>query len=228
MIDEQYLEEPSYGSRRIRILFKREGFDVNRKRIQRLMRKMGIEAIYPKPKTTVSGLGHKIYPYLLRGMDIKSVNQVWSTDITYIPMDKGFMYLVAIMDWYSRYILSWKISNTMEMDFCIEALDSALEKQKPQIFNSDQGVQFTSEAFTEKLKENEIQISMDGKGRYLDNIFIERFWRSIKYENIYIRNYENGLELIKGVKKWIEKYNEKRPHQSLEDKTPAEIYFQKG
>lgn len=185
-IDELYTAFPFYGSRKLTDTLKREGHAINRKRIQRLMRLMGLEAIYPKPKTSLSHSDHKIYPYLLRNVDIARPNHVWSTDITYIPMIGGFMYLVAIMDWYSRYVLSWSISNTLDTEFCMETLREALNHAKPQIFNSDQGVQFTSSSFTQILLDQKIQISMDGKGRALDNVFVERLWRSVKYENIYL------------------------------------------
>jgi putative transposase len=189
------------------------------------MRIMRIEAIYPKPKTTLRNKEHKIYPYLLRDLDILRPNQVWSSDITYIPLDKGFMYLVAVIDWFSRYLLSWEISNTLDTDFCIVALNNALKKGTPEIFNTDQGCQFTSSSHIEILDKNGIQISMDGKGRALDNIFVERLWRSVKYEDIYIKNYEDGLELKQGMSKYFNFYNKKRPHQSLEYRFPYEVHY---
>ena len=224
-IDELYTEYPFYGSRKLTTVLNREGYPVNRKRVQRLTRIMGLEAIYPKPKTSISHPDHKVYPYLLRNVDIKRPNHVWSTDITYIPMIGGFMYLVAIIDWYSRYVLSWNISNTMDVEFCLEALNEALERDQPEIFNSDQGVQFTSLRFTQVLLDQKIQISMDGKGRCLDNIFVERLWRSVKYENVYLMDYQNGFELHHGMGKYFEFYNNQRPHQSLKDQTPREVYL---
>jgi putative transposase len=225
MIDRQYLKTPFYGSRRMAAWLSREEYDINRKRVQRLMRIMGLEAIYPKPKTSIKNKEHKIYPYLLEGLEIVRPNQVWSTDITYIPMDKGFMYLVAVMDWYSRYVLSWEISNTMDVDFCISALKKALKKGTPEIFNSDQGSQFTSTSFTGILSKFDIQISMDGRGRVFDNIFIERLWRSLKYEDIYLKNYGNGTDLNNGVNKYFKFFNYQRPHQSLGYKVPKEFFY---
>ena len=202
----------------------RNGYQVNRKRVQRLMRKMGIEAIYPKPRLSRPEPGHKIYPYLLRNLAITYPNQVWCADITYIPMPHGFMYLVAIMDWYSRYVISWRLSNTLDTAFCLDALDEALAQGKPAIFNTDQGVQFTSNDFTAVLSEATIAISMDGRGRYLDNIFIERLWRTLKYEDIYIWHYELVPELELGLHKYFNFYNVERPHSALNDFTPAQIY----
>lgn len=192
-IDEMHLKRPFYGSRRIRDWLQDEGYDINRKRVQRLMRQMGIRALYPKPRTSKPGKGHKIYPYLLRDLVIDRPNQVWATDISYIPMAKGFVYLVAVIDWYSRKVLSWRLSNSMESDFCVDALEEALSRYGcPDIFNTDQGAQFTSEAFTDTLKEAGIDISMDGKGRWIDNVFVERLWRSVKYEEVYLKAYDNG------------------------------------
>ncbi len=232
-IDEIYIESPEYGSRKIRDVIRRKNKDsrglnrINRKRIQRLMRIMGIEAIYPKKNLSKPGKGseHKIYPYLLRNLAITRPNQVWSTDITYIRLEHGFVYLVAIMDWYSRRILSWEVSITMDTDFCISALESAIRKYgTPEIFNSDQGSQFTSKAFREVLENRHVKISMDGKGRALDNIVIERFWRTIKYADIYIKDYRSAIEASEGISKYIEKYNMRRPHESLEKRTPDEAY----
>lgn len=186
-IDEQYMQTPFYGSRRMA-----KELDCNRKRIQRLMRLMGIEAIYRKPRTTIRGKGHKVYPYLLRGVEVRYPDQVWSTDITYIPLQHGFLYLVAVMDWFSRYVLSWRLSNTMDGGFCLEALDEALGRSKPEIFNSDQGSQFTATAFTSRLESAGVAISMDGRGRAIDNVFVERLWRSVKYEEVYLHSYEDG------------------------------------
>ena len=218
-IDEQYLRTPCYGSRKMAKVF-----GVNRKRVQRLMREMGIQAICPK-KTTVPAVGHRIYPYLLRGLKIVRVNQVWSTDITYVPMQRGFMYLTAIMDWYSRYVLAWRVSNTMDTAFCLEALEEALTRwPAPEIFNTDQGSQFTSEAFTKRLEASGIAISMDGRGRALDNVFIERLWRTVKYENIYLKDYATVDELVLGLTEYFTFYDEKRFHQSLGMSTPWEVY----
>jgi putative transposase len=197
---------------------------VNRKRAQRLMRLMGLEAIYPKPRTTRRHPGHKIYPYLLRDVEICRADQVWSTDITYIRMARGFVYLVAVMDWYSRFVLSWALSVTMEVPFCIEALEEALRWGRPEIFNSDQGSQFTSEKFTGVLKERDISVSMDGRGRCLDNIFIERLWRSLKYEEVYLRDYRLVPEARAGIGRYFQFYNYERPHQSLGYRTPADLY----
>jgi putative transposase len=225
-MDEQHLETPCFGSRQMTRVLRREGLPVNRKRIQRLMRLMGLEAIYPKKKTTIPCSEHKIYPYLLRGREISEANEVWCADITYIPMQKGFFYLVAIMDWHSRKILSWRLSNSLEADFCVDALEEALARYpKPEIFNTDQGSQFTSEAFLEPLQKRKIKISMDGKGRWIDNVRIERFWRSLKYEEVYLKAYENGSEARKNLRAWIWHYNQTRPHSSLGIQTPDERYF---
>jgi len=202
-----------------------EGYAVNRKRISRLMAVMGIEAVYPKPKLSQPGEGHKIYPYLLRGITVGRIDQVWSTDITYIRMAQGFVYLVAVMDWFSRYVLSWSLSLTMEIDFCMEALRSALRRGRPEIFNSDQGAQFTSEKFTAELAAKEIAISMDGRGRCMDNIFVERLWRSLKYEEVYLKDYESVTEARTGIERYFRFYNQERIHQSLGYRTPAAIYL---
>ena len=223
-IDQLYLKCPFYGSRRMTAVLQREGYPINRKRIQRLMRLMGIQAIYPKPRRSRGGQGHQIYPYLLNNVAIERADHVWCTDITWLPLPHGFVYLVAIMDWFSRYVLSWRLSNTLDTAFCLEALDAALEKCQPEIFNSDQGCQFTSKDFTDRLKVAEIKISMDGRGRFLDNIFIERLWRSLKYEDIYIKDYRNVPELSAGIDSWFQLYNHHRPHQALEYKTPAMLY----
>ena len=225
-IDEIYTKRPYYGSRRIRDWFEDQGLRVNRKRIQRLMRLMGIQALYPKKKTSRPGKGHKVYPYLLRGLDINRSNQVWAADITYIPMAKGFLYLVAIMDWHSRKVLSWRLSNTMDDYFCVEALHEALRCYgKPEIFNTDQGAQFTSVAFTDILKEHDIAISMDGKGRWMDNVFIERLWRSLKYEDVYLKAYDSVAHAKESINSWFDLYNKERRHQSLKKKTPDTVYF---
>ncbi|WP_231716910.1 IS3 family transposase [Desulfosarcina ovata] len=225
-IDELYLENPSSGSRTIRRQLKRQGIIVSRKKTQRLMRLMGIEAVYPKPKTSRPHSRHRVYPYLLRGLTIDRPNQVWATDITFIPMEHGYMYLVAIMDWYSRKILSWRLSNTLDTDFCINALEEALSRlEAPEIFNSDQGAQFTSNAFTQVLKDNQVAISMDGRGRCHDNIFVERLWWTLKHQFIYLHSFEDGKSLRLGLAKWIQYYNLVRGHSSLDDKTPDEVYF---
>ena len=225
LIDHKYLERPFYGSRRMTHYLCSLGYEVNRKRIRRLMRVMGIQAIYPRPRTSIKGKDHKIYPYLLRGLNIDRINQVWATDITYIPMAYGFIYLVAIMDWFSRYVLSWQLSNTLDTDFCITALENALNYGIPDIFNSDQGSQFTSHDFTDQLLSAGIRISMDGRGRVMDNIFIERLWRSLKYEDIYIKDYETVKKLHEGLDQYFDFYNNERPHQSQEYRTPAMMYF---
>ena len=225
LLDEQYTRTPFYGSRKMVEWLNTQGFRVNRKRISRLMSVLGIEAIYPKPKLSQPGEGHRIYPYLLRGMEVNRVNQVWSTDITYIRMAKGFIYLVAVMDWFSRYVVSWRMSLTMELGFCVEALRCALRQGRPEIFNSDQGSQFTSEKFTGELAAREIAISMDGRGRCMDNIFIERLWRSLKYEEVYLKDYESVTEARAGIEKYFRFYNQERVHQSLQYQTPAAIWL---
>ena len=228
LIDEQYLEHPSFGSRSMRRFLEKKSYKINRKRVQRLMRQMGIEAIYPKPRTSIPHPEHKVYPYLLRKMTIKHPNKVWAADITYVPMGRGFMYLVAIMDWHSRKVLSWQVSNTLESDFCVSALEEAIDNYgKPEIFNTDQGTQFTSKDFIGVLKSNHIQISMDGRGRCLDNVFIERLWWTVKYHFLYLWAFENGTELRKGLQKWFRFYNQERSHQSLDEMTPDEVYFKK-
>jgi putative transposase len=226
LIDEQYLKTPTWGSRSMRNHLRRLGYKINRKRVQRLMRLMGLEAIYPKPKTSRPHPDHKIYPYLLRGLQIDRPNQVWAIDITYIPMNRGFMYLVAVMDWYSRKVLSWRLSNTMEADFCVEAVAEAIERfGAPEILNSDQGAQFTSEAFTGLLEKNGIAVSMDGRGRCQDNIFIERLWWTLKYHYIYLHSFGTGSELRKGLRYWFKFYNRERFRQALDNLTPDEVYY---
>lgn len=224
LIDEQYMRRPIYGSRRMRDWLESQEHQVNRKRVQRLMQKMGLVAIYPKPRLSSAAKDHKIYPYLLRNVAVVRPNQVWSTDITYIRMSQGFMYLVAIMDWYSRYVISWRLSNTMEVSFCVEALEEALAWQRPEIFNSDQGSQFTSRVFTSRLEERDVSISMDGRGRVFDNIFIERLWRTVKYEDIYLRDYGTVPELRAGLTEYFLFYGHERRHQSLERRTPWDVY----
>lgn len=224
-IDRQYLITPFYGIRRMRVHLVNLGFCVSRKRVARYYKDMRITTIYPKPKTTQRNEEHKIYPYLLRNMEITHCNQVWSTDITYIPMEKGFMYLCAIIDWHSRYVLSWGISNTHDSGFCQEVLQQALERHgKPEIFNTDQGSEFTAGAFAKVLIDKDIRISMDGKGRALDNIFIERLWRSVKYEYIYLNRPQNGIELYDGLTEYFNLYNKSRLHQSLNYMTPESVY----
>jgi putative transposase len=224
-IDEIHLEHPFYGSRLISVTLRKEGRDANRKRVQRLMRQMGIESVAPKPKTSEPHPEHVVYPYLLRNLHISRPDQVWATDITYIPMKAGFMYLVAIMDWYSRRVLSWRLSNTLDSNFCVEALEEALERfGQPEIFNTDQGAQFTAEAFTKVLRERGVAISMDGKGRCLDNVFVERLWRSVKYEEVYLHAYETASEARAGIGRYLAFYNDERPHQSLGYQTPVAFY----
>jgi putative transposase len=223
-IDQEYTAHPFLGSRRMTSWLRGEGHEVNRKRVQRLMRLMGLEAVYPKPRLSVSGVGHKVYPYLLRGVAIERADQVWSTDITYVPMPAGFMYLTAVMDWHSRYVLSWRLSNTLDVEFCLEALDEALSQGCPEVFNTDQGVQFTSESYTRRLEEAGAKVSMDGKGRCLDNVFVERLWRTVKYEEIYLWRHETVPALQTGLMHYFGYYNRERRHQALEDQTPAEVY----
>jgi putative transposase len=218
-LDQLYLDYPFFGSRRMAVTLK-----VNRKRIQRLMRILGIEALYPKPNLSRPAPGHEIYPYLLRGVSIERPNQVWSTDITYIPMHGGFLYLVAVMDWFSRFVLSWELSNTMETGFCLAALDAAFRFGQPEIWNSDQGAQFTSADFLAPLKKRGISISMDGRGRALDNVFIERLWRSLKYELIYPGDFASGADLLPALDRYFHFYNHQRPHQALGYRTPADLF----
>ena len=225
LIDEQFLETPFYGSRQMARHLRKAGYNVGRKRVRRLMRVMGLSAVYCKPKTTVPHPEHRVYPYLLRNVTVNRPDQVWCADITYIPMRRGFLYMVAIMDWHSRKVLSWRLSNTMESSFCVEALEEALARYgNPGIFNTDQGSQFTSFEFTGVLKDAGVSISMDGKGRWMDNVFIERLWRSLKYECVYLNAFETGTEARKGIGKWISFYNGSRPHSSLDDLTPEEVY----
>lgn len=225
-IDELHLEFPFAGSRMLRDLLRREGYDVGRKRVRRLMKKMGVEALYRKPNTSKPGKGHKIYPYLLRGKTISQANHVWAMDITYIPMAKGFVYLCAIVDWASRKILSHRVSISMDTHFCLQALEEAFERHgRPEIFNTDQGSQFTSLIFTEALREQGVRISMDGKGCWRDNVFVERVWRSIKYEEVYLRAYDSVSEAKQGISRYIDLYNRRRPHSKLDSQTPDEFYY---
>jgi putative transposase len=225
LIDEQFLQTPWYGSRQMARHLRREGYGVGRKRVRRLMAKMGLVPIYQRPRTTVPHPDHQVYPYLLREMVIDRPNQVWCADITYIAMRRGFLYLVAVMDWSTRKVLSWRVSNTMDADFCIEALEEALARfGRPEIFNTDQGSQFTSPRFTGVLRDAGVRISMDGRGRWMDNVFIERLWRSLKYECIYLHAFETGSELRAGLADWISYYNARRPHSTLVGRTPDEAY----
>jgi putative transposase len=223
-IDEQYLKTPFYGSRRLAVELSTKECAVNRKRVQRLMRVMGIAALYPRKSTSMPGVGHRVYPYLLRGLSIDRANQVWCSDITYVPMARGFMYLVAVMDWHSRYVLSWRLSNTLDSEFCVSALEEALSQGKPSIFNTDQGAQFTSRAFTRVLESNGVAISMDGRGRALDNVFIERLWWSVKWEDVYLKAYATVADLEEGLGQYFDFYDYRRKHQSLANRTPYEVF----
>lgn len=225
LMDQEYTRHPYYGSRRYAAWLRTMGYEINRKRVQRLMRLIGLEAIYPKPRTTRADREHRKFPYLLRGVKIERINQVWSADITYVPLEQGFIYLTAIMDWLSRYVLSWRISPSLESRFCVEALEEALAHGSPEVFNTDQGCQFTSKEFTDTLLKKNIAISMDGRGRALDNIFIERLWRTIKYEEVYLKEYENQKKARKGLEAYLSFYNEERLHQALGYKTPKAMYF---
>ena len=229
VIDKEFLDQPHYGSRQMARRLRRLGYKIGRKRVRRLMRKMGLSAVYCAPKTSQPHPEHRVYPYLLRDVVIERPNHVWCADITYLPMRRGYLYLVAIMDWATRAVLSWRLSNTMHPDFCVEALEEALSRYgKPEIFNTDQGSQFTSGEFTSVLKDAKVKISMDGKGRWMDNVFIERLWRSLKYECVYLREMESGFEAMRVIGTWMEYYNDERPHSSLaSDRTPMEIYNQR-
>lgn len=223
-LDQEYTAHPFLGSRRLTKWLIEQGEEVNRKRVQRLMRLMGLEAIYPKPKLSAAGRGHRIYPYLLRNVSIERTDQVWSTDITYVPLASGFMYLAAIIDWFSRYVLAWRLSNTLDGSFCLDMLEEALSWGRPEVFNTDQGVQFTAAAWTGRLESAGVAVSMDGKGRCLDNIFVERLWRTVKYEEVYLHRYELVPQLVSGLKQYFAYYNEGRLHQSLDYRTPAMVY----
>jgi len=225
LIDKQYMATPFYGARKIAVWLKSERHRINRKHVRRLMQIMGLRAIYRRPRTSKPAPGNKIYPYLLNGLKITRPNQVWCADVTYIPMERGFLYLVVIMDWYSRYVLSWRLSNTLDAEFCVEALAEALRKGRPEIFNTDQGTQFTGKAFTGLLEQHGVNISMDGKGSYNDNLFIERLWRTVKYEEVYLKAYGDGREARAGIGNYFRFYNTQRPHQALGYRTPAEVYF---
>jgi putative transposase len=228
LLDEQYTQTPYYGVRRMTAWLRSQGSQVNHKRVARLLHTMGLETIYPRPRTSQPHPAHRVYPYLLRGVPITRVNQVWSTDITYIRLHSGFVYLVAVMDWFSRYVLSWAVSITMDVGFCLEALEQALGVAQPEIFNSDQGAQFTSIDFTGRLESAGIRISMDGRGRALDNVFVERLWRTVKYEEVYLKDYETPREAMQGLATFFIRYNAQRQHQSLDYQTPAAVYFGSG
>jgi putative transposase len=223
-IDEQYLQTPFYGSRRMTAWLRRHGATVNRKRVQRLMRSMGLEAIYPKPRTTVPGAPTQRYPYLLRNLVISRPNQVWSADITYVPLARGFLYLVAVLDWHSRYVLAWQLSNSLDEEFCVAALEEALRRGRPEIINTDQGVQFTSRRFVGRVEAAGVAVSWDGRGRALDNVFVERLWRTVKYEEIYLKAYADGAEGRESLARYFGFYNRARPHQSLGYRTPWEVH----
>ena len=224
-IDHQYLETPFYGSRRMKACLERQGKPVSRKRVQRLMRVMGLRAIYRRPRTSRPAPEQRVYPYLLRSASITQPNQVWAADITCLPMARGFMYLVAVMDWHSRYVLAWRLSNTLEVGFCAEALTEALGRGRPEVFNTDQGSQFTSREFTQILQDHSVKISMDGRGRYQDNIFVERLWRTVKYEEVYLKAYGNATEARRELGEYFRFYNNRRPHQALGYRTPAEVFY---
>jgi putative transposase len=224
LMDEEHMRHPCRGSRQMMDFLLDEGLIVNRKRIQRLMRKMGIEGLSPKRRTTLQAAGHKVYPYLLRNLEIIRPDQVWCSDITYIPMRHGFLYLVAVMDWFSRYVIAWRLSNSMDAEFCVDVLKDALSQGTPEIFNTDQGAQFTCREFTDTLKSQDIAISMDGKGRAIDNVMIERLWRTVKYEEVYLKEYDSGSDCYKGLGKYLDYYRFKRRHQSLKRRTPWEVY----
>ena len=229
-LDELHLEHPVYGSRKLAVLLRRAGLRINRKRVVRLLRVMGIDAIYAKPKLSVSRLGHQIYPYLLADLEVTGADQVWCADITYVPLARGFMYLVAVMDWWSRYVLAWRLSNTMESVFCVDTWEGALRigHQAPLISNTDQDARFTSPMYLDAVQSAGVEVSMDGRGRWLDNRFIERLWRSAKYEDIYLQDYGDGLAAGRGLGRWFDGYNQERPHQALGYATPAEVYFDPG
>ena len=225
-IDRIYTERPIYGVRRICAALRRDGYPVNPKRVHRLMQAMGLQAIYPRRQRTTPDPEHRVYPYLLRGRTVDRPDQVWCSDITYLPLSSGFVYLVAVMDWFSRYVLAWRISNTLDAAFCVEALEEALGQGRPEIFNTDQGAQFTSAAFTGRVEAAGARVSMDGRGRVLDNIFIERLWRSLKYEDVYLRDYATVPQLIEGVAAYFRFYNLERPHQAFDYETPSHVYHQ--
>jgi putative transposase len=224
LLDEQYTRTPFYGVRRMTAVLRQRGYPINEKRVRRLLRTLGLTALGPQPGTSRGAPEHRVYPYLLRGVAIERVNHVWSTDITYVRLHRGFVYLVAVLDWYSRYVLSWELSNSLEVQFCLEALEAALAHGRPEIFNTDQGAQFTSPAFTGKLAAAGVRISMDGRGRALDNVFVERLWRSVKYEEVYLQEYAGVGEAQQGLGRYFTFYNEERPHQALGYRPPVQVY----
>jgi len=226
-LDEEYTRHPFYGVRRMRLFLRGQGWPVGRDRVRRLLRTMGLMAVGPKPRTSLRAPGHKIYPYLLRGLAIEGPDHVWAADITYVPMARGFVYLTAVMDWFSRYVLAWRVSLSLDTGFCLEALRAALGRSRPRIFNTDQGSQFTSGEFTGELARAEVAISMDGRGRALDNVFVERLWRSVKYEEVYLKSYDTVWQAEAGLAAWFDFYNHQRPHQGLNDRTPAQVYAEK-
>lgn len=224
LIDEEYLRHPFLGSRGMVLYLEQQGEVVNRKKVQRILRKMGLQSVAPQPRTTVRAAGHPVYPYLLRGVEITRPNQVWACDITYVPLSHGYLYLTAVMDWFSRYVLAWRLSNSLDVEFCLEALDEALARGRPEIFNTDQGSQFTSAEFTGRLTKESIAISMDGKGRAIDNVMIERLWRTVKYENIYLMDYATGADCHQGLQAYFQYYSHERRHQGLSKQTPWQAY----
>ena len=224
LIDEQYTARPFYGSRKMTVWLQGRGEEINRKRVQRLMRLMGLEATFPKPRLSAAGSGHQVYPYLLRGVSVRRPDQVWSADITYVPLPAGFMYLAAVIDWYSRYVVAWRLSNTLDGSFCLDMLEEALGRGSPEVFNTDQGVQFTAAAWTGRLERAGVAVSRDGRRRWLDNVFVERLWRSVKHEDVYLWGYEAVPALEEGLGRYFPFYNEERPHQSLGYRTPAAVY----
>lgn len=226
LIDREYTRHPFLGRRSMTLWLRSQGRMVNVKRVARLMRAMGLEAMYPKPRLSRRGRNHRVFPYLLRGVAIERVDQVWSTDITFVPLAKGFAYLAAVIDWFSRCVLAWRLSNTLDGGFCVEMLDEALSRGKPEVFNTDQGSQFTATEFVSRLERAQVRISMDGRGRALDNVFVERLWRTVKYENIFLHRYETMDELQRGLRTYWRYYNGQRPHSSLNHRTPAEVYRQ--
>jgi len=228
LIDREYVRHPFLGSRRLTTYLCGLGHGVNRKRVRRLMAVMGLEAVYPKPRLSKPNPGHRVYPYLLRGVTVERPDQVWSTDITYVPMPAGFMYLTAVIDWFSRYVLSWRLSNSLDADFCVAALEAALRRGRPEVFNTDQGSQYTAAAFVARVEAAGAKMSMDGRGRWLDNVFVERLWRTVKYEHVYVWRAETVAELEAGLREYFAYYNRERPHQSLDDRTPAEVYAEKA
>ena len=224
LLDEQFTQTPFYGVERMTAWLRQQGYAVNPKRVRRLLRLMGLEALYPKPHLSKPGTGAQHYPYLLRGRSITEVNDVWSTDITYIRLRQGFLYLVAVLDWYSRYVLAWELSNTLDTSFCLQALEAALRQGQPRIVNTDQGIQFTSHLYTRRLEQAGIQISWDGRGRALDNVFVERLWRSVKWEEVYLHDYQTAADAVSGLDRYFQFYNHERPHQALDYRTPAQVF----